>query len=96
MKLKYDFEIMDMGEEYVAVPVGDAAEVIHGTIMLNEVSADIFRQLKEETTFEKMHKYLKNKYNESTDDEIGQTLVAFMNKLFNAGLIEDKNLQRNN
>ncbi len=96
MKLKYDFEIMDMGEEYVAVPVGDAAEIIHGTITLNEVSADIFRQLKEETTLEKMHKYLKSKYNESSDDEIGQTLVAFMNKLLNAGLIEDKNLQRNN
>jgi len=87
MKLRYEFTLMDMGDEFAAVPVDEGAAQFHGVIKMNAVSADIFEQLKEETTPEKVHAYLKKKYPESTDDEIGQSLVKFLNQLFRAGLL---------
>lgn len=87
MKLKYEFTIMDMGDEFAAVPVGDDAAKFHGMLKLNAFSADVLSQIKEETTPEKVHAYLKEKYPESTDDEIGQALVGFLNALFRQGLL---------
>ena len=87
MKLRFEFTIMDMGDEFAAVPVGDDSAKFHGMLKLNAVSADILEQLKEDTTPEKVHAYLKEKYADSTDDEIGQTLVGFLNQLFREGLL---------
>lgn len=89
MKLRYKFAIMDMGGEYAAVPVGDDAAKFHGMLKLNAVSADIMERLKEDTTPEKVHKYLKEKYSDSTDDEIGKTLAGFLNQLIREGLLDD-------
>lgn len=87
MKLRFEFTIMDMGEEFAAVPVGEDASIFHGMLKLNAVSADILEQLKEETTPEKIHAYLKEKYPESTDDEIGHALVGLLNQLAREGLL---------
>ena len=89
MKLKYEFTIMDMGDEFAAVPVGDDAAKFHGMLKLNSTSADILEQLKDETNPTKIHKYLKEKYPDSTDDEIGHALVDFLNKLLREGLLID-------
>lgn len=78
---------MDMGDEYAAVPVGDDAAKFHGMLKLNATSADILEQLKEDTEPEILHKYLKEKYPDSTDEEIGHTLVDFLNKLIREGLL---------
>ncbi len=88
MKLRYEFAIMDMGGEYAAVPVGKDATEFHGMLKLNAVSADILAQLKEDTTPEKVHAYLRGKYPESTDDEIGANLVKFLNQLYREGLLQ--------
>ena len=87
MKLKYDFLIMEMNGEYSAVAVGEDAAKFHGMIKLNAVSADIMEQLKEDTTPYKIHAHLKEKYADSTDDEIGQTLAAFLTTLSRFGLL---------
>ena len=87
MKLRYQFAIMDMGGEFAAVPVGDDADKFHGMLKLNEVSADILEQLKEDTTPMKIHLHLKEKYPESTDDEIGHALADFLNQLIREGLL---------
>ena len=91
MKLKYDFTIMDMGDEFAAVPVGDDAAKFHGMLKLNALSAEILELLKQETTPEAVHKYLKDKYPESTDEEIAHTLVDFLNTLFREGLLDNSN-----
>ena len=88
MKLRYEFAIMDMGGEYAAVPVGEDADKFHGMLKLNAVSADILEQLKEETTPMQVHKHLKEKYPDSTDDEIGNALAAFLNQLLREGLLD--------
>jgi len=50
MKLKYLFESVDMGDEIIAVPVGDNASEIRGVIKLNKEGFEIFELLKYETT----------------------------------------------
>ena len=87
MKLKYEFTMMDMGGEIAAVPTGDNASEFHGILKINDVAQDILEQLKEDTTPEKVHKYLKEKYPESSDKEIGEALVDFLNQLLREGLM---------
>lgn len=36
MRLIDDIQMMELGEEYVAIPVGDASEDVRGIIRLNE------------------------------------------------------------
>jgi uncharacterized protein YehS (DUF1456 family) len=87
MKLKYQFVVMDMDGEFAAVPVGDGSEEFRGMLRLNATSADILKQLQEDTTPDKVHQYLKEKYPESTDREIGESLVEFLNRLVAEGLL---------
>ena len=87
MKLRYEFTVMDMGGEIAAVPVGDNAGDFHGMLKLNESSAFVLDLLREDTTPEAVHKKLKEKYPESTDQEIGEMLVNFLNKLIREGLL---------
>lgn len=87
MKLRYELEIMDMGGEYAAVPVGEGSDSFHGMLKLNDVSAEILEQLREDTTPEKVHEYLRSKYTDSTDREIGTALVAFLQQLHREGLL---------
>ena len=49
MKLSDEFLLTPMGESYVLVPVGRAADRFHGVVKLNETAAFIVRQLQTET-----------------------------------------------
>ena len=89
MQLRYKFSMMDMGDEIAAVPVGENASEFHGMLKLNDVSADILNQLAEETTPEKVHAYLCEKYTDSTRDEIGVQLAEFLTQLLHEGLLID-------
>lgn len=48
MKLKPDFQIVQMAEDYMLVPTGDQIDAFHGTVILNDVSAFLLEQLKED------------------------------------------------
>ena len=87
MKLKYEFTMMDMGGEIAAVPTGDNAREFHGILKINDVAQDSLEPLSEDTTPEKVHKYLKEKYADSTDEEIAEILVDFLNRLLREGLL---------
>ena len=43
--MKYSFESVDMGEEFILVPVGSAAQEIHGVIRANEAGNSILQML---------------------------------------------------
>jgi Coenzyme PQQ synthesis protein D (PqqD). len=79
--------MMDMGGEIAAVPVGENADEFHGMLKVNDISADILSQLEEETTPEKVHAYLVEKYPDFTEDEIGRELANFLNQLIAEGLL---------
>ncbi len=87
MKLRYELMVMEMGGEYAAVPVGDNAEAFHGMLRMNEASAEILALLGQDTTPEAVHKALKDKHPESTDQEIKEMLAPFLNKLIREGLL---------
>ena len=62
MKLKCSFESVDMGDEIVAVPVGDGADKIHGVLKLNKTGLEIVNMLEYDTTAEDITEKLASKY----------------------------------
>lgn len=48
MHLKYLFETMQLDDQCIAVPVGDASYSYHGVIKLNDTSEYIFSLLKDD------------------------------------------------
>lgn len=87
MKLKYDFEIVNAGEETVAVAVGDSADVFHGVIKLNETGKLIFENLKNEKTAEEIVNALFEKYNATDRETIENAVNDFLKKLGEAELL---------
>lgn len=87
MKLKYNFVINQVADQMVAVPVGDDLGEFNGFIKMNDVGADIFDLLKEDTTVEKMIEDLKVKYADATEEEIRENVVAFTDKLKESGVL---------
>ena len=87
MKLRYEFSVMEMDGEYMAVPVGENAGSFNGMLRMNEVSAEILDLLKEDTTPDAVHRILRERYPDSDDREIGEALTAFLNQLIREGLL---------
>ena len=87
MKLRYEFSVMEMDVEYMAVPVGENAGSFNGMLRMNEVSAEILDLLKEDTTPEAVHRILRERYPDSDDREIGEALTSFLNQLIREGLL---------
>lgn len=87
MKLRYELSVMEMDGEYMAVPVGDDAELFNGMLRMNDVSAEILDLLKEDTTPEAVHRILRERYPDSDDREIGEQLAPFLNQLIREGLL---------
>ena len=87
MKLKYTFVINEVADQIVAVPVGDDLGEFNGFIKMNDVSADMFGLLKEDTDVDAMVEALKVKYADATEEEIRENVVNFTDKLKEAGVI---------
>ncbi|QUA54026.1 PqqD family protein [Aristaeella lactis] len=62
MKFRYTFECMDMGDETIAVPVGDNANDLHGVVKLNKEGLEIFKLLQDNKTEEEIVSILANEY----------------------------------
>ena len=87
MKLRYEFSVMEMDGEYMAVPVGENAGSFNGMLRMNEVSADILDLLIEDSTPEAVHRILLELFPDSDDRVIGEALTAFLNQLIREGLL---------
>ncbi len=87
MKLKYTFVINEVADQMVAVPVGDDLGEFNGFIKMNDVSADMFELLKQDTDVDAMVEALKVKYTDATEEEIRENVVSFTDKLKEAGVI---------
>lgn len=88
MRLKYKFEIVDMGDNFVAVPVGDNADQFRAAVDLNDVGAKILEIIAECDTPEEVHKKLCAEYPEDDANDIGQKLCDFLNQLVREGMLE--------
>lgn len=86
MKLKYEFETTELGDEIIAVPVGDNAMGFKGVLKLNPSAAAILRLLKEDTTVEQVVSSLVEEY-EGGKEELTAFVEKFVGKLEDEGLL---------
>lgn len=88
MKLSFTFEMVDMGDEIIAVPVGPQAEKLHGIVKLNKSGKEILELLSTERTENEIIDALAARY----EDE-RSILSGYVRSLIEAlrkdGLIEE-------
>jgi len=62
MKLKSEFEIVTIGDETMAVPVGDGASELHCVVKMNGSAAEILDMLKDDISKAEIVDRLADKY----------------------------------
>lgn len=87
MKLKYTFDAVDMGDETIAVPVGEGADQMHGVVKLNKSGYEIMEMLQEDKTVEDIVDILATKYDNSKED-LKSHVLTVVEVLKNAGIVE--------
>ncbi len=87
MKLKYEFENVEIDGEIMAVPVGENSEDLHAMLRLNETAAFILEELKEDTTEESIIEKIKSEYDCSGMD-VEEYVHSYIEKLKENGIIE--------
>ncbi len=80
MRLKYTFEIMELEDQMVAVPVGEGASEFHGVIKMNETVGAILELLKIDIDEAEIINVLGNRYEVSQEilrKDVHNTLEKF-------------------
>ena len=88
MKLKYEFETTELGDEIIAVPVGDNARNFGGVINLNDSAAAIMKLLQKDTTVEQIVSALLEEY-EGTKEGMTAFVEKFIDKLRKEDLLSE-------
>ena len=76
VRLICSFEVVDMGDQMIAVPVGGNAEQIHGVFKLNKEAAEIIKLLNDGLEKASIIESLKQKY-----DNDSATINSYVNKV---------------
>lgn len=79
MKLGCSFEFVDMGEEIIAVPVGENANLVRGVLKLNKEGKEIIELLQSNISREQIVNTLSEQY--TTDKNV---LLAYVNETIKA------------
>lgn len=88
MKLKYEFEIMEIEEGVIgAVPVDENGAGFKAVLQLNDVAAKMLKYIAESETPEEVHKKLCSDYPNDDINDIGQKLCDFLNQLVREGVL---------
>lgn len=87
MKTKFSFEIMDLDDGLVAVPVGDGASKFHGVLKINETAVAILKLLEKDTTENAIVDALLQEYSEDKE-QIAGYVHEFVEKLIAEGIVE--------
>ena len=70
MKIKSGFVIREIAGQYMAVPVGERVNDLHGMIALNETGAFIWKLLEDEKTEEDLARALTEEYEVSYEEAL--------------------------
>lgn len=88
MKLKPGFEIVEIDKDYLALPTGENIAAFAGSVVLNEVSATLLRELSgRECSRDDLLKLLLNEY-EVEEDVASRDLDNILKTFAEIGLIE--------
>ena len=88
MRIKYCFEIMDLDDGKVAVPIGGNEDPFYGVLKINETAARILELMREDTTEERIVEELMQQY-EGERTQITSYVHAFIETLNTEGLLEE-------
>jgi len=86
MRFNSDYELMQMADEYLAVPVGQKADEFHGVIVLSEPAYFLLSNMKEPKAKEELVTLITDEYevDAATADSDIECILA---TLFEAGVI---------
>lgn len=88
MIMKPGFELVEMADEHLAVPVGDNASSFKGVVALSEAAFFLLKNLNVQQTKESLLALLINEY-EVEDSVAASDLDALLSTLFELKLIEE-------
>ncbi len=88
MRVKDGFVLHNIGEEYMAVATGEAAENFNGIVRSNETAAYIFELLQQETTEEAIVDAMCEKY-EAERSVIEKDVANIVEKMREAGFLHE-------
>lgn len=87
MKLKAGWTLIEMGDEYVAVPTGESAESFRGIVRLNVTCKDIWNGLTEGLSEMEIARKLLELYDEIDLEGAQQAVRGVVAKLTEEGLL---------
>ena len=88
MKLLCEFEIRDMGEAYLAVPVGDDAYKFRCVLRLNADAAQMLQLIQESNTPEETLDKLCAVHPDENRDTLAEALRDFLNQLIQEYILQ--------
>ena len=88
MSVKDGFILHNIGEEYMAVATGEAAENFNGIVRNNETAAYIFELLQQETTEEAIVDAMCERY-DADRSIIERDVKAVIEKMRSAGFLHE-------
>lgn len=88
MRVKEGFVLHNIGDEYMAVATGEAAENFNGIVRSNETAAYIFELLQKETTEEAIVVAMCEKY-EAERSVIEKDVANIIEKMREAGFLHE-------
>lgn len=86
MKIIEGMVLTPVGNDWVAVPTGEAADALHGVVRLNKTGKVVWDGLAEGLTKEQIVDSLTERF-EVDDETAGAAVEAAMAKLADAGLL---------
>jgi len=88
MKLKYEFSVREIMDDYILVPVGESALEFSGMVTTTEVGAFLCGLLGENTTRDALLAAMLEEY-EVDEETAGADLDEFLASMDRAGLLEN-------
>lgn len=87
MRIKPGFEIVNIGDDYLAVPVGDETNSFKGVVALNEEAAFLLKKMREHQNLDALADLLTAEYNVDRIVAL-RDIEALMQKLTDMRIIE--------
>lgn len=88
MKVKSDYVLREVADQYIVVPTGASSVDFNGIITLNKSGSKLFKLLSTDTSKEDLVKYLLDHYQVSNEDA-KKDVSLFIDKLERNNILEN-------
>ena len=88
MKMSEGFELVNIAEEHLVVPVGEKADKLKGLIVLSPAAAFLLEKMKKDLTIDDLVSLLTNRYDVNID-KAQKDINEMVDTLRSLGLLTD-------